>query len=585
MAYIPIDPGFCGPSYEAAVQLQDTQRCINWFVERDPNKDAKEPLALLGCPGLNPLVQLTPNTPVRGCWVLPGGNQALAVSGSAVWLVTITVPATQTSLPQFSASQVGTLNTNNGPVVMRDNGVLTNGLGGYCILVDGQFGYYYLLSGSPYSVQFTAATNGTTTLTFSGSLPNGLIVSSGGTLSDTAGNIPANTLVSSIDTIGLTLTMSQAATGTTPSDTVTLSIPVFGRITDPGFPTAPSRLAFIEGWLIVNQQGTRTFQTSGPTPYQVLWPGAFNALKDSSTDNLVTLIENERELRLPGERTSEVWYNSGISANFSFSRIPGVGPQIGCSAQHSITRVGENIIWLGSNEQGQNMVVTYEQYSWKRISTHAIEHAISQYPLVSDAIGYGYEEEGHLFYVLTFPTADATWVYDMTSELWHQRASFNQSTGAFHRHRSNCFMNFGNIRMVGDYQTGQLHQMSRAYYTDAGNPLVCVRRSPHIWSKPNRERLFFNQLQIEFTPGVGLQTGQGSNPLVMMRFSDDGGFTWSNQLTSSIGLAGNTKNRCMFYCLGYADRDRVWEIQYSDPTVRDIVGATLYGERSRVEAA
>lgn len=579
--YKPLDPGLVGPSYEAPMQLQDVQRCINWYVERDPNEDAKEPKALLGCPGLNPLVQLTANVAVRGSWVLPGGTQALVVAGNAVWVVTLSVPATQTSIAQFTAVQVGTLLTNSGPVVMRDNGVLTNGLGGYCIIVDGQYGYYYLLSGTTYTVSFTAtAAFGSTTLTFPGSLPNGLIVSSGGTLSDTAGVIPAGTLVSSINTILVTLTMSAAATGAAVSDTVTLSIPVFGRITDPGFPTAPSRLAFIEGWLIVNQQGTRTFQTSGPTPYQVIWPGAFNALKDSSTDNLVTLIENERELRLVGERTSEVWYNSGISANFSFSRVPGVGPQIGCAAQHSITRVGENIVWLGKNEQGENLVVMYEQYAWKRLSTHAIEHAISQYPLVSDAIGYGYEEEGHLFYMLIFPTADATWCYDMTSNLWHQRASFNASTGAFHRHRSNCFMDFANLRIVGDYATGQLHQMSRQYYTDAGNPLVCVRRSPHIWDKPGRERVFFNQLQIEFTPGVGLQTGQGSNPTLMLRFSDDGGFTWSNQLTSSIGVAGATKYRCMFYLLGYADRDRVWEMQYSDPTPRDVIGATLYAQRA-----
>jgi hypothetical protein len=587
MAYQPIDPGFVGPSYEAPVQLQDFQRCINWFVERDPNEDAKEAKALLGCPGLNPLIQLSANLPVRGAWVLPGDQQALVVVGNFLWLVIISAQATQTSQAQFSATQVGTLLTNTGPVVMRDNGVYQNppGLGGFCFIVDGSFGYYYLLSGAAQTVTFGAAlTGGNATMSFSGTLPNGLIVSSGGILTDTNGSIQAGTLISSINTVALTLTMNQPALSNQPTDTVTVTLPVFGQITDPGFPAGCSRLAFIEGWVIGNVFGTRTFQTTGPTPYQALWPGSFDALKDSSTDNLVTLYENERELRLIGKRTSEVWYNSGISSNFAFSRIPGVGPQIGCSAQHSIARVGEQIIWLGGNEQGENMVVMNDQYSWKRISTHAIEHALASYPLVSDAIGYGYEEEGHLFYTLLLPTADVTWCYDMTSQLWHQRASFNATTGVFHRHRSNCFMNFANIRVVGDYQTGQLHQMSRSFYTDAGNPLVGVRRSPHIWDKPGRERVFFNQLQIEFTPGVGLQSGQGSQPTVMLRFSDDGGFTWSNQITASIGVAGATKNRCMFYLLGYADRDRVWEIQFSDPVPRDIIGATLYAEKSRVAA-
>jgi hypothetical protein len=586
MPYEAIDPGFVGPSYEAPMQLQDFQRCINWFVERDPNQDAKMPMALLGCPGLNPLIQLTANTPVRGAWILPGGIQALVVAGNALWLITITVPATQTSLPQFASTQVGTLLTNSGPVVMRDNGVYQNppGLGGFCFIVDGAYGYYYLLSGATQTVTFTAGTNSTSTVTFVGTLPNGLIVSSGGTLTDTSGVIPAGTTVTSINTVSLTLTMSASATGTVGNDTVTLSIPVFGQITDPGFPAGCSRLAFIEGWVVGNVFGTRTFQTTGPTPYQAIWPGSFDALKDSSTDNLITLYENERELHLKGERTSEVWYNSGISSNFAFSRIPGVGPQIGCSAQHSISRVGETLMWLAKNEQGENMVVMNDQYSWKRVSTHAIEYAISQYPQVSDAIGYGYEEQGHLFYMLIFPTADTTWCYDMTSQLWHQRASYNASAGVFHRHRSNCFLDFGNIRMVGDYQTGQLHQMSRNFYTDAGNPLVCLRRSPHIWSKPDRERLFFSQLQIEFTPGVGLQSGQGSNPTVMVRFSDDGGYTWSYQLTVSIGVVGATKNRAMFYLLGFADRDRVWEMQFSDPVPRDVIGASLYAERSRSAA-
>jgi hypothetical protein len=138
-------------------------------------------------------------------------------------------------------------------------------------------------------------------------------------------------------------------------------------------------------------------------------------------------------------------------------------------------------------------------------------------------------------------------------------------------------MDFGDVRIVGDYQTGQLHQMSRAYYTDAGNPLRALRRTPHQWQKANRQRLFFSQLQIEFTPGVGLQSGQGSNPQCMLRWSDDGGFTWSQEQRVTIGAAGETKNRAIWYLLGVA-RDRVWEATFTDPVARDIIGATCYVE-------
>jgi len=407
-------------------------------------------------------------------------------------------------------------------------------------------------------------------------LPNGLIVASTPTLSDNGGAIAANTMVSSVDTIGLTLTMSQNAIGNNFTATVTLSIPPFGQITDPGFPPNPQRLWFIEGWLGVNQGGSRSWQTTGPAPYSMLFPGAFQANKDSSSDNLVTMMENNREAWLVGERTSEVWFNSG-GTNFSFSRIPGVGPQIGCAAVHSIARAGQQLVWLGRNEQGQNIVVVTSQYTWDKISTPAIDYEIAQYPVISDAIAYAYEEGGNLFYMLTFPTADVTWCFDFTNQEWHQRASYNATTGQFHRHQSNCFIDFGDTRIVGDYQTGQLHQMSRNYYTDAGNAIRRVRRSPHVWVKQTRERLFFSQLQIEFTPGVGLQVGQGSNPQVMLRYSDDGGFTWSNELWTGIGLAGQTKNRAIWRKLGRA-RDRVWEVNFTDPVQCDIIGATLYAQ-------
>ena len=91
--------------------------------------------------------------------------------------------------------------------------------------------------------------------------------------------------------------------------------------------------------------------------------------------------------------------------------------------------------------------------------------------------------------------------------------------------------------------------------------------------------MFFSQLQIEFTPGVGLQVGQGFDPQVMLRYSNDGGFTWSNEYWVSIGKVGNTKNRAIWRKLGQA-RDRVWEINFTDPVPCDIIGASIYAMAS-----
>lgn len=565
------DPGFCGASYIAADPLQDIQEAINWYLEKDPQEYAKEPIAMLGAPGLNALT--SPGNGIArpgGAYPLPGGKQAIYISGSNVNIVN----------PDYTQTIVGNLITTAGPVCIKDNGVLTNGLGGYAVIVDGLYAYYYLLSGVPYSFTFTGSvTTNSTLITLPGTLPNGLIVSNTTTLKSANGAYnnasQGETSIVSIDTIGLTITTVAQSSITNGADTFTLTIPVFGQITDAGFLGA-QKVDFIEGWLIFNNPGTRTFYTTGPTPYQMLFPGAFYALKDSSTDNLITLQANDRELWLIGERTSEVWYNAG-NPNFAFARIPGVGPQIGCSAFMSISRLGNQLVWLGANEQGQNIVVIQSQYSWERISDHGMENQISQYATVSDAFGYCYEEGGHIFYMLSFPTADVTWCFDSTTKQWHKRLSWDPVLGQYHRHRSACFMNFQDTRVIGDYQFGSLCEMSRAFYTDAGFPLRALRRSPHIWQKANRGRIFFSQLQIEFTPGVGLQSGQGSNPQCMLRFSDDGGFTWSNEIWVGIGKVGQYKNRAIWYMLGEA-RDRVWEIVITDPVARDIIGATSFVE-------
>jgi hypothetical protein len=507
MSYQGGDFGFVGQSYTAPDAFQDSQRTLNYYVEISQDDKSKTPTALLGAPGLNPLFSVASGISggeVRGCWVLPGGTRAITVCGDNCAMVEVTVPATQTSIAQFTVSTFGTLLTNNGPVCIRDNGP-----GDEIVIVDGIYGYTVNMSGAP----------------------------------------------------------------------------VLTQITDSGFLGA-SRVAFIDGWLVFNKPNSQTFFTTGPTPYTITFPGAFFALKDSSSDNLVTLMENNRELWLIGERTSEVWYNAG-GANFAFSRIPGVAPQIGCSAVNSIARLGSSLVWLGSSERGENIVIQTEQYSYKDISTRAVEAAISSYPLVSDAIGFVYEEGGHLFYVLTFPTADKTWVYDVASDSWHERASFTSATGAFHRIRANCFMNLQNIRMVGDYVSGYMHQMTRSVYTDAGfdedtgepteEPLIALRRSPILWSRENRKRLFHGSLQVDFAPGQGTQTGQGENPQAMMRFSDDAGATWGTQRLAPIGRAGRYKNRAMWRRLGQA-RDRVYEVSVSDPVNRDIVGATLFAQ-------
>jgi len=556
------DFGFVGQAYSPPNSNQDVQRLVNWFLEVSGDGKSKMPTALLGRPGLLPIIELDVGA-VRGSWVLPGGLQAIAVSGDTAYLITCTVPPTQTAIAQFSTRVIGTLNTNSGQVRIRDNGP-----GGYAVLVDGLNGYYFRIDGSG-STSFTGTpVSGNADMAYSGSLNTALVT--GSAISGTG--IAVGATITSINIDAGTITMSAVATSSPGATTITVTLAEYGVISDPGF-EAPSHIAFVDGWLIVNRVGTQAFATSGPVPYTLIFPVLFFALKDSQSDNLQGLQELNRELWLVGERASEIWFNSG-GANFAFQRIPGAAPPIGTSAPQSIAQFGDSLMWLGRTLQGENIIIQTQQYSWKRVRQHGVENQISKYPLVADASAYTYEDEGHLFYVLTFPTADQTWGFD-SNGTWHERLSYNATTGQFHRERPNCYMNFQNLRLVGDYQSGQIHHMSRKYYTDAQDPIVCVRRCPHVWSREDRKRVFNSALQIEFTAGVGLQMGQGSNPQVMLRWSSDAGQNFGNEHWVSIGKVGRTKDRAIWRRLGQA-WDRVYEARFSDPVLRDIVGATLF---------
>lgn len=357
--------------------------------------------------------------------------------------------------------------------------------------------------------------------------------------------------------------------------TYNIATQAFAQITDTGFLGA-DRVAFIDGWLIFNRPGTQTFYTTGPVAYTITFPGSFFALKDGSTDNLVTLFENKEELWLIGERTSEIWYNAG-GAYFAFQRLVSTMLQTGCSAKHSIARyaVGNEsgLVFLGNSERGQNVIVKTQGFAVVSITTPAVAAAIAKYSTVSDAIGYVYQEGGHEFYVLTFPTADVTWCFDFSTNMWHKRLSYDPYAPAYHRHRSNCFANFQNQRLVGDYQNGSVYRLDRTVYTDAGWPLVAWRRTPHIWDG-KRGRTFVASLQIEFAPGVGTQTGLGQDPQAILTISRDGGTTFGSEFKRAMGKVGAYLNRVIWRKLRFA-RDMVIDVKVIDPVNRDIVGAEI----------
>lgn len=328
-----------------------------------------------------------------------------------------------------------------------------------------------------------------------------------------------------------------------------------------------------DNFIVYNRPNTNQW---GSTDVGSVTSNALNlGSKLIGSDNIVSLISDHRQVLLLGERTSERWIDVG-TAPFAFAIIPGSSIQHGLGAKDSVARLGEGIALLAQDDRGKSTVITWGASipQPQRISTFAIENAIQSYSVTSDAVAYTYTQSGHEFYVLTFPTEDVTWVYDLATQMWHRRA-WRDGNNVFHRHRSNCAIPFNDEILVGDWQNGKVYALSQTTYTDDGATLPCVRRVPHITS--DLKRMFFSDLQVQFQPGVGIQTGQGSDPECILRWSNDGGFTWGNDHILKLGKAGQYRNRAICRRLGYA-RDRVFEIEMSDPVYRVVVSANLNAE-------
>lgn len=393
------------------------------------------------------------------------------------------------------------------------------------------------------------------------------VTESGGTFSSTErGTIVSSTgRVSMVDN-GIDLFLVD---GTSAGYTFTFGSNTFNTVADGDFYGA-DKVDFLDGYFLFNKRN------SGQFYWSELNDSAIDALdiatSEASPDNVVTLAVFRGELVVLNELTSEIFYDSGDADN-TFARVNGGRMNVGCAAKHSVASDGETLFWLGKSAAGAGIVYALSGQSPQRISTHAVEQAIQGYSDISDAEGYCYQQEGHSFYVLNFPTADTTWCFDSTTGLWHERAYMND--GEFERHRANDHAYGLETHLVTDYENGKLYALETDYYSDAGEEIVRERVAPHISSDSKRFKV--NSLTLEMEYGVGLDgatTLQGNDPQVMLQWSKDGGHSWSNELWKDVGKIGVRAARAKWNRLGVA-RDFVVRIRISDPVKVALIGASL----------
>lgn len=341
-----------------------------------------------------------------------------------------------------------------------------------------------------------------------------------------------------------------------------------------GFGSVPSatHIVWSDGYFIVNQGGTNKFFISGLQDFEI---NTLDFASSEGSPDIVLAVEIlNRLLYIFNERTIEVYSNTG-NPLFPFERIQGGFIEVGALAKYSVAKAGAAICWLGRTVDGDGIVFMMNGTTPQRISTHAIEQAIKGYANQSAATAYTYQAGGHSFYSLNFD--EATWVFDLSTQQWHERAYLNGGTLERHRSGTCAFVPSLGQHLVGDYKTSKLYAMSENTYSDDGDAIMRMRSTPHISSEGNR--ITYSRFMLDMETGIGLDGDvQGSSPTVMLDWSNDSGRTWSSEQFALAdvggGEIGDFRKRVIWRRLG-SSRDRIFRVKFTDPCKVRLISASI----------
>lgn len=343
----------------------------------------------------------------------------------------------------------------------------------------------------------------------------------------------------------------------------------FSQYSPDGWLTS-NEVVYFSSYFVFFKPNTRQYFWSAPLDGTKIDALSF-ATKEGSNDNIVGMLAINQTLWFFGSKSIEIYYASG-NADLPFSKMDGGFIQFGCSAPKSIAIVNNTPFWLGRDENGAGTIYTCNtSYQPVRISNFAVEYFIQSQNNITDAVAYSYQQDGHYFYVINFPSGGTTWVYDTTTQMWHERQYFNKLIGQPERHRAQLHCFYNNKHLVSDYSKNIIYDMALNYYDDDGTEIQRIRRSPHQFGE-NLQRLSFLEFQLDLE--VGTPNAENKAYKILLRYSNDGGKTWSNYLENDLGKPGQFKKRVIWRRLGMA-RDRVFEVMQSDPVKTTWLGANV----------
>lgn len=372
------------------------------------------------------------------------------------------------------------------------------------------------------------------------------------------------TLQTSAGTVGIAYGLSQLVIVDGDNGYVLrLSSNTFERITSDAW-LGSVTVGYVDGFFVFHQPDSQVFYYSSIDDATTLDALEF-ASAEGSPDNITNLIVDHRELWLMGERTVEVWFNSGGS-DFTFTRNNGAAIEVGCIAAHSAKHIDNGVIWIGRDRNGSGIVYRTNGYQPIRVSTQAVEQALQTSSDLSQAVAYVYQWNGLTFWCVNAPDMEATWCYEVSTGAWHKRCDLDEF-GQFQAGRVTHHAYAFGRHLVGA-SDGYVYELSTTAYTNGSDPLVRERVSPNS-ATPTRERVFYSEFVMDATTG---EAAEGVEAYVELSYSNDGGFTWSDPAIKSLGLTGERNPRVKWTRLG-SGRDRVWKVRCSANAPFAIVNA------------
>jgi hypothetical protein len=618
-----------GPGISGRSKAISAQKRLNLYMEVRRDND-KSDLVAYGTPGLSPFVDFG-NQPARGMWWFEAINTLFVVAYDQLLEVR----------GDGSYIERGTLETTAGNVSMADNGL-------QLMIVDGVTGYIYTpttgdlaysRTGTLVTVTETLHTrkeNEIVNIEGDANIPSGAyivfnppfvigtnalvigteyVITVPGTANWTALGADSTAYgtvftATATTTTGIgtcvpanTWTFYTAASGAATGDIRVVN--TFRKITNAytgvDFPVA-NTVAFIDSYFVVNVTGTKQFWLSGNYD-GFYWDPLQYASKEAYTDNLEAVTVDNGNIVLLGTISQEYWQNNG-GFPFPFARISGSPTDVGVVARWSMARCGGMLFYLGRTRRGSLSVFSVQNYAPTVVSTPDLDYLFSQYQNPGDAVAFGYRQNGHEFYQISFQTEGKTWLYDASTQAWSELSS----NGG--RHYAQWGAQFKNEIVVSDYRTGKLYKLDANIYTDAGDTIVRELITPHTFSTSTFNRLHIYRLRLDMEQGVGLplseyQSSQDAlatnfdqalltednaiillesdstvirertNPQIMLQVSRDGGYTYGTEMWIRMGAIGQYLRRAEWRRLGVS-RSYVFKFRITDPIKVVIIGAAAY---------